>query len=584
MNRIGLAVAAAVIFWLVPSAHAQTPVACNPSTWTRTPYALKIGVDDSSDYPLEPVRGGLPYRRYGNQQKHTRKLVANRYVNQVSFAFNTLELENGYDFFKISGAPCSGASCNSYYSLTGAPGLASRDVNYGATTAESLQSTPVRLDFNSDYSVSAKGVAIPDVAVKCMPGGIGNDLTHTLTAGDTVDGLLLGGDDIVYLSLPGGSTPGFHQTLAMWAPPGTDGDFDLLVRCGARPTASLYDFASRTNGNDEFVHFSDADRTCSSNWYVGVHAYNSSGKANRGAFHMLYSKHRTTEHLTWKVGIHPFACGGELVVADFERQNATAWLHRAAKEIFGASDGQTFIDFELYTNYSADVHDAWSPTWTCGGVACNLRLMPCTYPGGGQSSPLSQQSWLGYNVWNNGAMSGGWLLHEFGHSHYGLGDDGPGGHSGWDGYWGIEPGEGPGAILPSDYPTAERRVLYNACGHSTMSNGNQAETVHKICTAYSHLRDMRYVRKSNETDVLTTNGKFQWEAGAATSAYGSPIGVPGVATSSTPVTHSAGWTDRSDYRVAIENGTLWSEPAGSDDPYDFMSFENAAFPGRVTVH
>lgn len=553
---------------------AQTPYQCSPSVFTRTPYQLKIGVDTGSDYPLDPLVGGLAHRRYDNTQRHTRKFVANRWVNQVSFSFTSIDLESGYDRFKIQDV-CGSGGCSINHDLTGTPPLTNRDVDL-SPWGRSLQSDPVRLEFTADSSITRKGVAIDSVLVRCSS-GVYNDMTHTLTPGDTVDGVLLGSDDIVYMALPGGSTPGFHQTLAMWAP-GADADFDVLVRCGAPPTAGLYDFASRTTSNQEFIHFSDANRTCSSQWYVGVHAYPSSGKTNRGFFRMLYSRHRATEHLVYKAAIRPYSCPDSgIFVTDVYRQLAADWLKRSAAEIFGATDGQTFIDFELYTLYDASVTNAWDPSWSCGGTACNVRMMPCTFPSGGQAYGSSDTLWVGWNFWNQGANSPGWILHEFGHAHYGLGTYVPGNG---DGYWSISDSR---TQLPSNFPTADRNLLYNSCGHSTMSNGYVETTAHKYCTGYNHARNPRYVKQGWETNILTDNGKYSAEAGSSANAYVWPISVTGYAQSYTPAEHSSVWSDRSDFRIAIDNGKLWMEPTGTDDPYPFLDFSHPEFPGRVTI-
>src|SRR5205085_574474 len=102
------------------------------------------------------------------------------------------------------------------------------------------------------------------------------------------------------------------------------------------------------------------------------------GMANKGFFRMLYSRHRSTEHLSYRAAIRPYACAGELFVIDIYRQLAKEMLERSAAEIFGATDGQTFVDFELYTLPDANVNLPFDPSWNCGGAPCNVRLMPCS--------------------------------------------------------------------------------------------------------------------------------------------------------------------------------------------------------------
>ena len=110
-------------------ASAQSAVNCGTS-FTPAEYQLKIGIDDSSMYPLDPVYGHLPYRRYDNMQKHTRKLVANKFVDAVTVNFGTFETEAGWDKPPPAGRGPTSASGSEMGSLTCAAQLDTRFMSY----------------------------------------------------------------------------------------------------------------------------------------------------------------------------------------------------------------------------------------------------------------------------------------------------------------------------------------------------------------------------------------------------------------------------------------------------------------------
>jgi hypothetical protein len=557
------------------TAAAQSAVPCGTG-FTPAEYRLEIGIDDGSMYPLDPVVGHLPYRRYDNMQKHTRKLVANKFVEAVSLRFATFETEAGWDRLTIAGAPCSGASCKTYHTLSGSPGLADRTVDY-APLGQSLQSAPLRLSFVSDATVTGKGIDVSSLAVRCMPAGVSNDLAHTLAPGETVDGVLLGGDDIVYVNLPGGLQPGFHQSVVLWGGDATT-DVDLLLACGRRPTATDFDLASRTGKNQEYLEWNDGTRgACTAGWHLGIHSYPGAGKDGKGSFSLLFSRHRASQHLRLRAGFTTTSCGDGIKPEFAQRAAARAYLASASALIFGATDGQVFVDWELYHATGADNWQPLGDTWSCGGAPCNVRLAECF--SGGQAYPLSDRLWIGAQ-WHGG--DGGTMIHEFGHAHLGLGSTGHWPH-GEDGYW--APLDFPGTILPAGFPSGRRDFIYNVCGHSAMSNGYLDPTARKYCTSHNHMRNQRYVQVGWETNVLTSNGLLDSEPGASATGYAEPIGVTGTSNEWTPALHSTRWSGVSDWQVGMHHGVLWMEPDGSDDPYEFADFDAAGtpgFPGKVT--
>ena len=564
---------AASLLGAAATAEAQTPYRCSSTSWTTVPYRLQVGVDARSDYALDPASVASP--RYDNRIRHRRRVVANRWVDQARIYFDRFETEPNYDYLDVSGGSCTASGCTSVRRMTGIPfagsiGAWTPVLPYAQVSnrawSESLQSSPLRLEFVSDASVTAAGVKVGRIDVQCSPGAY-NDLVEEINPGESVDGLLLANDDIAYFALPGGATPGFHQTVALTAPD-ADADFDVYVRCGAYPTTSLYDFASRSSSNQEFIDISDTARSCSSRWYVGVHSY-PTARSGRGSFRALFSRHRSTQRLVWRVGMLANTCAGS---TEADRAAAADFLRRSSAEVFGATDGQVFLDWELYTVSGASTTDLFSDSWRCGGAPCNVRLAPCTAGGGGQAWRGGDRLWLGYAAWRNGGTA---LLHEFGHAHLNIEDY----------YYFLSEGGVTTStmILPASFPTARRDLVHNGCGHSTMANGFLPSTTHSFCTAYNHLYDTRYVQIGMETNVLLADGQMSATPGASTVGFTGAIGDTRYGMSYTPVPHPTFFDARSDFRVGIDRGVLWMEPEGSGDPYDYLDFRAAGFPGAVRI-
>src|SRR5205085_8594190 len=138
----------------------------------------------------------------------------------------------------------------------------------------------------SDYSVTQRGVNLSATKVRC--GTSGNNSVSLLQPGESVDGVLLGSQDVVYFRLPTGpgSTDVYGVTMRGLGGAGTD--FDLIAKCGTTLTASNTEPGGQSGTSHEVLDLPD---TCTSGWLVGVHAWSGSG-----VFKMHVARRRSSEH------------------------------------------------------------------------------------------------------------------------------------------------------------------------------------------------------------------------------------------------------------------------------------------------
>lgn len=629
-TMLGIASALGVLT-AAAAARAQSAIPCDSVYYTPVAYTYQVGVDEASEYDLDPmayysVAASPPPLEYHDNIQHTRKFVANKYTKEARFYFDDGELEYGYDHLEIVSPPAVAS-----HHLTGTIPRGFRAIDYGTLApGQSLQSRPVNLKFFSDTSVHRSGVKIAGAQVRCQAGGASNNTPTALTSGDSVDGVLLGTGDVVYLSIPGsdiGTTT--HATVTLWG--NTSGaDFDVRIACGRLPASS--DYGSALSGSQEQLHISPSTTgSCGSTWYVAVYSYSGAGK-----FRLHYGGHRAAQDITLRAGFDPsWVCplvrdtnaDGILDAPAIGVSNspaarlddARAYLRKASAAIFGATDGQVRINWDIY--YVTSIGDGDLPTppagrssllsddiWKCGSQPCNLRLASCI-TGGGQTGG-TDKFWIGDwhphpapNTRFNTVQDGTSILHEFGHAHLGL--VAPAAGSTFDGYayplsesWAQVPSSWPGAA-----PSVSRDFAYASCGHSVMSDGFLRHSVRHYCTAASHLRNPRYQHVSSPYNILSTNGCFLGEGGCAptTEAFGRNsdeflrIGGFTNATFSYPFFpslssqgHSNAWSETSDWARGIAIGVLLTEPTGSDEPYDYLDFDQPAiyggFPGQIVEH
>jgi hypothetical protein len=530
-------------------AHAQVARYCDGAT---IPYGLKAGIDSGSEYRLDPVdRAADGHQvRYDNMQNNRRYFVANQYVKGVELATNNFVLESGYDFLTIGTEQFSGTapwSTRQFY------------------TTYSFQANPLLINFKTDESVTRTGFVLNSVRPICGTNGYNGDATPSLPAFASVDGVVLGGNDVVHMSFPANFFN--HATIALWVPSAQDADLDILAACGRRPSLADHDLSSRTGGNIEFVHINNY---CAGAWHVAVHSYNNASKSGRATFRLLYSQHYAAQDVKKTVGWKPVSTDPAQIAV--EQAQIAGYLSRRAADIFGASDGQVLMSYKLFQVPGGDQTNPWSETWTCGGAACDVRMMPPGGAGGGQGHFASGRMWLGNDYWGNEVSAGG-FLHEWGHSHLGLGVHDT--LSGWDGYAYDSPIINKPWFFPRTAAAGDDEIadtIYDSCGHSVMSNG-WLPRVRTFCQAHNHQRNQRYVQQGNEGNIMMNDGSWDEASPAGTEAYSLAISLDGFAQSYTPVEHSEAWTATSDYGVAYARGIFLYNPSTyTDDTFDFQAF------------
>ncbi len=526
-------------------------------------YDWKVGIDDTSDVPVDPVGR----QRYDNQQSHTRYLLTNQNVTWLATSFSSFDTEANFDKLAFGGIATPSV-------LTGALGT---PMSTFYSRLGSFQASPLSMQFTSDYSVTHRGFDLSALTVGCS-GSSSSAITSFPPGHGRIDGVLLGKNDVVYTSFTTDSTDA-HYSLAMWSPSTAGGqDFDVYAACGRRPSATDYDLVSNagpSRGNSEFIHIDPAIHPCASTWQVAVLSYGNAGASGQGYFHLLWSKHRPSQDARYTVGItNPTAA---------DLATAESYLSDSAKMIFGATNGQVLLTYDIYNvpgaNQKACRDDA---SWVCNGAHCNVCMRSAGSGGGG--SGWADRIDMPWDTWHSGHP--GSFAHEFGHAHLGLGDD----------YVGISDSR---VQLPTSFPTRPcmvgadcpgvygnqctgvdlfegtsgtcTGVFFNSCGHSMMANSYLESD---YCTTFNHFYDARYVQQGYETNVFT------WPTDA-TLAYDQPLSLAGSAQSYVPRSHSTYWSDKSDYQTGIANGVLLYEPGGSPDPYRFQDDRDGAFESWV---
>ncbi|APR75817.1 Hypothetical protein A7982_01164 [Minicystis rosea] len=566
MKRLWLIAGMLAAALALPRVAAAQNACTTTSTFQSQSYRWKVGVDATSDVQLYPDIGGLGYRRYDNQQKHTRYVLANARVSYLGLSFASFETETNYDQLTAqTNHPAAGS-----FSLTG---LVSGPFSRYIASDGSFQHDPARLEFSSDYSVTKKGFDISAAQVLCN--GAVDARVFQLPLFRRAEVLLLGAGDFVEMTLPGSTDTTLRYSVALWNEQfnGSNGpggeDIDVYVACGATPTAST-SLRSTKIGNQEYVEWRVADVPCASEYHVKVVAY---GGGSSYA-HVLAAKHKDVEHKTFRVGLRN---AGDAT----KRANTLTLLRRTAAAMYGGSSGQAHYDFDLYETTLT----TGCKTWSCGGSACEICIDGDYCGGGSDGTDIG----FGYCAGEIASGESHWrLAHELGHLRYHLSDF----YDGWTTanqiYWSID----------ATHDTADPSftyALYNGCGHSMMANSYLQK---HFCTGFDHFYNQRFVKDGAETQVLASfsGSQEQWnESGYdAVNRYRNPLAGTTYDFVSTAPQHSTYYHEKnwgtgasSDYGNAVAQGKWSYEPAGSPDPYGFDSFGDrtdlASFPSARCV-
>src|SRR5260221_353006 len=95
------------------------------------------------------------------------------------------------------------------------------------------------------------------------------------------------------------------------------------------------------------------------------------------------------------------------------------------------------------------------------------------------------------------------------------------------------------------------------------------------------MRDQRYVVMNWETNVLTSNGVLDADAGRTLMGYGGAPNASGHSFDYSPAMHSNRWAGVSYFQTGIPHGVLWYEPHRSRAPYEVKYFNGPARPPAV---
>jgi hypothetical protein len=317
-------------------------------------------------------------------------------------------------------------------------------------------------------------------AIRLVPqagGAQGNGLPPTFTPHERITGVVLGGgsglEDSFHFLIPISSDP---HTVAIWANGavetatgfGGGGSFTAQVyaRCGAKPTATVFDYlrpftnnpASTTTGDSPvFLRLQNRPdgSLCTSGWNVVIRNVN----AGNVAFDIRVERNLSSrEYVNISVGIEVAVPAAELAQIRF-------MLREAAWRLYGMTGGATLLRSYL------------GPTnGVCDGVDVCIRSRPvgrCPDRTGitVQGTPLATT----HLCWNTSRFlttglpdeheAAALLAHEYGHFFHQLGDE----------YW-----------ISSDVAQICGRAgaAISRCTHSTMTL--TTSTITSLCTPRTH--------------------------------------------------------------------------------------------------
>ncbi|MFL6198156.1 MAG: hypothetical protein ACJ76J_03170 [Thermoanaerobaculia bacterium] len=327
--------------------QSELPVKVQANNWTTCPNPLDCGDYLSSTHQERPI-------------------VGNENITRVGIATRAYSFESPYDYLeyghRVLGLP---ETVNGKIEWWG--GTWRADIPLGG----SLQEDQAFLRFHSDGSQEDDGLAAWKIRFSCRKPGVPSP-TGDLVPRRRATGFLLGTNDVIFLQIPAGSEPSgatdLHQTVAIWPQdPQLAADFDLYVRCNARPTPTAFDFRGFSRTAQEFLHLRPDDCP-GGNWNIAVHSFNGSGQ-----FNIVAQSHKADAHITLEVAFDDAVTPAELAVWE-------NLLAEGARFYFGMTEGTRIVDtFRIHTSRTSC---PFFDPLACGGHYCNLCLDPRPCPTG----------------------------------------------------------------------------------------------------------------------------------------------------------------------------------------------------------
>ncbi len=416
--------------------HWFSPTLCQAAcgvSWVEVPWDYR-----SQHLPGDPNNTTSYF--YINNIDYVRKLATSDYVYQVGFYKQTFDTEVIYDTLEYG---VKGGSTTMLYGDLSPSWHDTQVLNWYWPGYWARSPLYTRFYTGASSDGSYFGFEITNARVCCV--GIEFPTNYPLTPLERHDGLLIETDDVVYFkdSGPFSSAQGLNYVIG--SADYASHDFDLFVRCNARPTIEQFDYVSRSGSSDEFIHIPAAGNYClNGTVYIAVHSWQGSG-----AFYIV------------KSAIKPASVHNLVACTDFNADATQQWeiinsLTTAGRLYYGMTEGQSMVNrFDFYNNVSNCIYS--SPTM------CDICYTSQTWtkPGSCASNPNMHVTIYGNSsgVWySNNRL----LTHEMAHCWWSQSDE-------------YEPDpDKPDEVIPQ-------------CGHSIM--GDLAIDNYNVCTVHNHEKD-----------------------------------------------------------------------------------------------
>ncbi len=221
-----------------------------------------------------------------------------------------------------------------------------------------MQSDPIRMRFVSDSQIAKKGVWFDHAKICCNQD---KDLRiHQLRTSQEYVGVLQGSDDVIFVRFPGLYLYPSIRTIAMKQANSaeSDADFDMYLRCGAKPTKTIYDHVANAGVVSEYLSVADP---CLGDWYLAIHS-----KRGAGTFHLQLAGHPIQLHFSrnnsaqrqLRVGF--YRSDADTEVLSVLRDS----LIGGAKRLYAMTEGRVIIEDYWFYTFSTDC--------ICDGLECDI--------------------------------------------------------------------------------------------------------------------------------------------------------------------------------------------------------------------
>lgn len=404
-----------------------SPIMCSQCP-VLTPVDWRFG---NSEIPRDP--NSVSPASYNNHLHIRHQVQGNEYVRNFQFYISSFSTESGYDYLQYSP---TGPGSSAY--LTGALPAQWRTIYHG--TSIPFNETFL---FHSDAIVSGNGFNIGSALVCCDSSP--TPANHDVGLAVNNHGFLLGAGDTTYYQYSRASTENGNENSVVLYNSSPGSDFDIYVRCNARPTQTTFDFGTPFAGSDEFLVLPANYCPGPSSIFIAVNSWSGAGQYSL-SFH---SRKLSRVYDVW-VGYE----NGSVGITSADWTNFALSLNQGARLLYGATQG---------TERIANIFVHQPPGFSqgqCLNHTCDIMLIGS--PGRDYVAFWGTQ--YRYVQWPNGGpgafANARTSMHEWGHQVLGLPDE----------YADINGGS----------------AFVSRCGHSMMADPFAINT---LCTAQDHGTD-----------------------------------------------------------------------------------------------